>query len=414
MITKEGPHFIKEPVVSQFRLKNPMIQVESVGAGGGAIAYLEEVTGRLRVGPQSAGAEPGPVCYERGGGTEPTVTDADVVMNRIDPNYFLGGKMKLNKDKAYAVIKEKIADPLGMSVEESAQAICSIVDNTMGSILGRLTRERGIEEQEFVLFAFGGAGPTHCIGYSYQSGLNFQKVIVCPFASTFSAFGASTANVLHRYETSPYLVMPHIPFDPYTRSFRLSSLKSLPQDMIERFNKAYEILEERAYKDMEDEGFKKEEISSICLLEIRYGGQLWEGMFNSPVSRINSLEDMNALIRSFEEEYEKRYTKLGMYPEGGLEVISLALQVWAEMPKPRLVKRPFQGDDPSSAFKGRRKVFFDHDFFDTAVYEMTRLNHGNAVIGPAIIEGTDTTLVLPQGFKASVDEYLNMVLKRVD
>jgi hypothetical protein len=145
---------------------------------------------------------------------------------------------------------------------------------------------------------------------------------------------------------------------------------------------------------------------------MRYGGQLWEGIFSSPVRRIKTLEDLNALLRSFEEEYERRYTRLGMYPEGGLEIITLTLEVYAITPKPILAKRPLQGEDPAAALKGRRKVFFNNEWLDSNVYEMDALNPGNVIIGPSIIEATDTTLVLPQGYKAARDEYIMLLLDR--
>lgn len=414
IVSKEqGLHYVREPVVNQLRLKNPMLEVEVIGSGGGTIAYIDELTGRLRVGPQSAGSTPGPVCYDLGG-TEPTITDCDVIMNRIDPKYFLGGKMSLKKDKAYAAVKEKIADPLGLGVEEAAQAICTIADQRMGSVLGRLIRERGLAVEEFALFSFGGAGAAHCMGYSYLSNLNFMKVIVCPFAATFSAFGASTADVLHRYETSPFLIIPKLPFDVHKRTFQVSSLDAIPEGVVERYNQSFEAFEKRGIEQMEGEGFRADDLHYRASVEMRYGGQLWEGIFNAPVRRINTVDDLNAVIRSFEEEYERRYTRLGMYPEGGLEIITLTLEVYAVTPKPMLAKRPLQGEDPSAALKWGRKVFFNDEWLDSNVYEMEALNAGNVVMGPSIIEATDTTLVLPKGFKAVRDEYMNFVLTPAD
>ena len=407
IVPKEGARFLREPVVARYHLQNPMKEIITIGAGGGTFAYLDEFTGRIRVGPESAGAVPGPVCYDLGG-TEPTVTDADVVLGRIDADYFLGGTMKLDKEKAVKAIKEKIADPLGMDTVKAASAICSIVDNSMKDILHTTFTMRGLDTQKFLLFSFGGAGPAHCAGYS--EGLGFKKVIIAPYASTFSAFGASTANVMHRYESSPFAVMPEIPFDPGSRRFDLKTLEALPPADIERFNRMYKQLEEMAYADMEAEGFKKEDVSVQYPVRMRYGGQLDEVEFHSPLNRIDSVEDLKTILHAFEEKYIELYSLGATYPEGGVEIMGTAIEVTGEVMKPQIAKRPYVGEDAAGALKSTRDVYFTDKFMPTAVYEMNKLQVGNLVLGPAIIEGTDTTFVVPPARKVTVDEYLNMVM----
>jgi N-methylhydantoinase A/oxoprolinase/acetone carboxylase beta subunit len=409
---KEGPEINRNPVYTRFRIANPMLEVISLGAGGGTIAYVDSLTGHLRVGPMSAGADPGPACYDRGG-TEPTITDADVVMNRIDPDYFMGGKIRLDRDKAYRAIKEKIADPLKMDVLEAAQGICKIIDNKMGNGIATILRERGLDPKRFVVFAFGGAGPAHCAGYTYGCGLPFRKVIVSPFAATFSSFGAATADVAHRYESSIYLVIPKLGFDGVTRRVKISSLKDLPPDFVPKFNDMYQRLEERAFNEMEQEGFAKRDIKFEYFMEVRYGGQLWEGVFSSPVNRINIVDDARLVIQTFENEYERLYGNEAMYPEGGIEIITIALRASCGTIKPKVMKKEHVGEDPSSAFKSERDVFFEKDFVKTKVYEMGKLQTGNRVLGPSIIEGTQTTFVVPPKCIVTVDEYSNMILENV-
>lgn len=410
IVSKHGAEYIREPVVCRWPLANPMLEIISIGAGGGTIAYIDEFSGQLRVGPQSSGAMPGPVSYNLGG-TEPTVTDADVIMNRIDPDYFLGGKMKLEKEKAINAMKEKIANPLSMKVEEASQGVCNIIDNTMKATLAALIGEKGFDVKDFVLFAFGGAGATHCAGYSRD--LGFKKIVIPPFASTFSAFGSATTDVMHRYNSSAYIVIPHIPFQVTTRKFELTSLEQIPQKALERFNQMYETMEQKAYMEMKEEGFKKENIKVRYQMEMRYGGQLYEIVSASPVGRINTLEDMKALIQAFENEYERLYTKQAMYPEGGIEIITLILEISASTIKPAMVKRDYDGKDPSSAQKGNRDVFFDDGYKETNIYDMDRLKYGNFVKGPAIIESIDTTVVVPPDFIINIDEYLFMVMEQV-
>jgi N-methylhydantoinase A len=197
-----GEEFLREPIVGRYAIATPMREIITIGAGGGTKAWVEEIGKVIRVGPESAGAVPGPVCYDIGG-TEPTVTDADVVMNRINADYFLGGKKKLNRQKAWAMIKEKLADPLKIDVMEAAEGVCNIVDGTMQATLRRAIVSKGVDPSKYVLFAFGGAGPTHCAGYS--SGLGFSKVIIPRFAAAFSAFGACCADIQHRFEATPYI-----------------------------------------------------------------------------------------------------------------------------------------------------------------------------------------------------------------
>lgn len=408
VVPEEGPQYVREPIVARFNLANPMLEIISIGAGGGTIAYVDKVTKTLRVGPRSAGADPGPVCYAKGG-TEPTVTDADVVMNRIDPGYFLGGKIKLYRDMAYAAIKEKIADPMGMDVYKAAHAICEIIDSHMSDIVASTLRERGYDPESFVLFSFGGAGPTHCAGYSH--GIGFKKVIVPPFAATFSAFGASTADVMHRYESSPVIVMPNIPYSVATQRFHLSSLDELPPSAVERFNKTYETIEERAFKDMQDEGFKRQEIKIRYIVEARYGGQLDEVVFQVPVSRIKTVEDFRAVLQGFEDEYAKLYSEIAMYPQGGMEIITMVIVASAPTFKPQLKVWDYVGPDSAAALKGRREVYFKDRFVEAPVCAMERLACGNIVMGPAIIEGVDTTFVVPRDRKITIDQFLNMVME---
>lgn len=408
-----GEEFLREPVVGRYEIASPMREIITIGAGGGTIAWIDPVTKTLRLGPHSAGSTPGPVCYERGG-VEPTVTDADVVMNRISADYFLGGQKKLNREKALAVIKEKIAEPMGMDVIEAAEGISKVIDGMMQATLKTTLASKGINPQDYVLFAFGGAGPTHCAGYS--AGLGFKKVIITPYAAVFSAFGAATSDIRHRYEASPYLLMPNLPYDVTINRFdlnKLTSLEQIPSWVPERYNHMFAELEERAYQEIELEGYRKDQVSIAHEFLGRYGGQLWEIRVNSPVSRIDSVEDLKKLMKAFEEEYLKVYTREAMVPRGGLEIISLALVVTAPTIKPKAVKHEYVGEDPSGALREQRDVYFDGQWRKTNVYDMHQLQVGNRVEGVAIIEARDTTLVVPQGRKVTVDEYLNMIMEEM-
>ncbi len=398
-----GPEYEKTPVVSRFHLANPMLGIEAIGAGGGTIARIDPETGRLHLGPQSAGAVPGPACYDRGG-TEPTVTDADVVLGRISPDFFLDGKMKLNRERALAAIEERIARPLGLDPVRAALGIVKGIDGIMRSAIIGYLNQKGQDPRRAVLISFGGAGPTHCAGYAAEVG--FKRILIPSHAATFSAFGAATADVGHRYETGTLLVMPGLPYDVTTQRFRLDSLEAVPAEVVERFNRGFKLLEERAYAEMEAEGFPPDHVTLSHGVEMRYGGQLREIPCRSPVRSIQTASDLQQLLEAFETEYIRLFTQGTQYPRGGVEIITLVVEAAASPGiKPDLPPRPLGGADSAHAMKGRRPVFFDEGWTDTTIYDIRRLRPGNRVSGPAVIEGNDTTVVVPPGLAIQADTF---------
>ena len=204
LITEGYWRYAAEPIIERFRMLQPIIDIQSIGAGGGTIARVDEETGRLLVGPQSAGASPGPVCYDVGG-EEVTVTDCDLVLGIIDPDYFLGGRKSLNKDKAEKVVEEKIAKPLGLSNVEAAAGVYDIVNSKMSDLIRQQVVRTGHLPEEFVIYAFGGAGPVHAAGFSAELGIN--KIYIFPTSPVFSAFGVASADVIHtRVITCQYIL----------------------------------------------------------------------------------------------------------------------------------------------------------------------------------------------------------------
>lgn len=406
--TERGEEFLREPSVGRWEIATPMREIYTIGAGGGTVARYDAATKTLRVGPDSAGANPGPVCYDKGG-IEPTVTDADVVLGRIDPDFFLGGKKKLNKDKALAAIKEKIADPLRIDVYEAAENICTVIGGQMQAALETLLVTKGIDPSKFVLFCFGGAGPTHCA--SYSAGLSFSKIIIPQSAAVFCAFGAATADIRHQYFVSPYAVWTGLSYDPITLKFeKLTSLDVLPPEGIKKFNTMFAELEEKAYADLEAEQINKAEAKMTYEIAGRYGGQLWELRVDTPVARISSPDDVNKILDVFQTAYAKEYGAMSLVPAGGFQMITIFLTVTAPAAKPAMVKRSQLVEDSSPALKSRRDVYFSGKWIGLNVYDMGRLQAGNLIAGPAIIEAADTTVVVPPDKNIRVDEYLNLVM----
>jgi len=389
------------PLIDRWWVDMTVLETRSIGAGGGSIAWLNRVMGsRLEVGPQGAGSMPGPASYNLGG-TEPTVTDADIVLGYINPDYYHGGRMRLDKGKAVTAIREKIARPLGVEVEEAALLIKKIVDANMGDTIAKETFLRGYKPGDFILFAFGGAGPTHCCSYGPYAGIN--KIVVFPFSPVFCAFGSSTMDILHLYEQSLRLPL----LTPGTMK---------PFEDYDVFNKTLKSLQEKAIKDITNEGFSLEAIKFGLEIEAKYGGQLNILRFMSPRLFINSEADVRAVYQAFEDEYCRVYNRISAYPQGGVDVLNLILRATVDHPKPELPTYPRAKETPdSNALKSERDAFWVEygKFRPTPVYDAKALKHGNIISGAAIIEAEDTTIVLPPVLKLSVDIYHNFILEMI-
>ena len=394
----DGSHFFMQlPMIDWWRVGISMIETKSIGAGGGSIAWVNRDLGnKLEVRPQSAGSMPGPACFDRGG-DQPTVTDADVVLGYIDPDYFLGGRMKLNRGKAEEAIG-RLAEELGMGLVETAAAVKQIVDGNMGNELFKETALKGHDPRDFVLFAYGGAGPTHCCGYGAY--VQTPKIITVPTASVFSAMGISTMDIVQGYEESRLIRL----LDPKTQ--RLT-------DDFEAFNAVVRGLQARALRDLSS--FGADRIVFQLDLDARYGMQPNETRVRSPRLFLQSEADVRAVYEAFVESYGRLYGPASHYPQGGVEILDFCL--WAtvptEAPEPRRYR--FQGTDPDHARKGSRKAYWleYREFRETPVYDRERLRCGNVINGPALIESVDTTYVINPGWRFTVDEYLNGIIERV-
>jgi len=386
------------PIVDRWMVGHTMLETKSIGAGGGSIAWINELLGnRLEVGPQSAGSMPGPACYAQGG-SEPTVTDADVVLGYINPQYFHGGKKKLNKERAVRAIREKIAKPLGMETEEAALMIKKVVDANMGNIILKETVLRGYDPREFVLFSYGGAGPTHCCGYA--SYVEIPKIITFPYSPVFCAFGSSTMDMVHIYEKSRRLIL----ISPNTKEYL---------EDYEEFNSIVEQLQQEAIRDMTGEGFRQEDILFSLEIDMKFGGQIHMKRTLSPRLFLKSPEDVQALYEEFVKEYSQAYSPLSVYPEGGVILENFVLRATVPRPKMELPVFKPKGDNPKKALKGKREVLWEEDgrFRETPVYDYDLLECGNSIEGPAVIEAESTTIVIPQGKKYYLDVYLNGVIE---
>jgi len=389
LITDGYWRYAQEPIVERFRMLQPIIDIESIGAGGGTIAQVEAETGRLLVGPRSAGASPGPVCYDAGG-EQVTVTDADVALGIIDPDYFLGGKKSLNKEKALRVIEEKIARPLKLKVHEAAAGIYDIVNAKMSDLIRRQVVRTGYLPEEFVIYAFGGAGAVHASGFAAELGI--KKIYIFATSPVFSAFGAAAADVIRARVLSCQYVLPA---DPAT------------------INRRLDTVEKELSAALSGEGFKPNQVEFRRYYTMRYRRQSAGVELPASWERFNP-KRMAEIQTAFEKKYVELYGAGAGYTKAGIEISEIRVDAVGKVAKPRLSAKRKTGGNPRAALKGKRRVFFarpQRKFIDTPVYDYERLGVGAAVKGPAIIELPFTTTLVPPDHKIAVDPFMNLVME---
>ncbi len=374
-------HYDLYPTVDRWRTQLTAIKITSIGAGGGSIAWLNPLLGnRLEVGPASAKSLPGPACYDLGG-ENATVTDADVVLGYVNPDYFLGGKFKLNKEKAVKALKE-MGDKSGLDEVTAAMMIKKVVDAKMGNEIFKEVALKGYEPSEFTVFAGGGAGPGHCCGVAAAA--EMTKIIVPPMSSVAGAYGASTLDVVHSYEKSRNTRL----FD-YAKGAYFSDF-----DM---FNSIINELRELAIRDIILEGFKEEQAAFRLELEMRYGMQWRYTPVESPLLLIHSTDDVKKVCDRFTEEFSRMYSAEAAFPQGGVEVETYRLFVHLPLPHFRLTQREAAGEKTlNTAFKEQRDAYWEKlgGYQKTDIYQWDLLRAGNVIEGPAVIESDNTTVVI--------------------
>lgn len=364
----------------------PTVDVNAVGAGGGSIASID-ISGRLQVGPASAGAVPGPACYGLGG-VEPTVTDANLVLGYLNPDYFLGGDRPLRKDLAEAAIRQKVAEPLGLSVPEAAAAIHDVVNAKMAGAVDVMFSRRGCDPRDFTLIAAGGAAPVHVARLTREIGM--KHFIVPWVAPVFCAFGMMYADLKHNYTR------------PYTAQTEHADLA--------RLNELYAEMEEEARRTLEREGVSPADVHIERSMDIHYYGQVREQNAAVPDGPVTA-----ATLAETVERFHDKHRRVIGYSEPGYPtvIVRLHLAGMAKIvpPPPRRIA-PGTGD-LSRALKGRRAAYFTETggFVDVPVYAGERFGAGDTISGPCIVEERMTTLVLPPGETVTVDpdgSYTNM------
>jgi len=369
-----------ESRIGDFPIRLPIIDIHSVGAGGGSIAYTDR-GGSLRVGPQSAGADPGPACY--GKGDLPAVTDANLCLGRLDPDFFLGGRMKIHPERSSAAVAG-LARAIGKTAVETALGIVAIANANMEKAIRVISVERGIDPRAFGLFCFGGAGGVHAVEMAAQLGM--PAVIVPRNAGVLSAFGLLMSD----------------PVKDYARSL----MKTDDQMSVARIEAEFLALEAQSRSDMAGEGFPASDIVLERSLDCRYLGQSYE--IDVPWRKARTL------ARAFLESFHRRHKRLYSYRHDRrpVEIVNLRIKAIAITPKIPLKREPRSRFlDPKALIK-RQKIHTGRAFRDGAVYDRSRLGPGNALPGPALIIDPESTTFLPPGHRAVVDGFHNLVIRK--
>lgn len=380
--------FAREPMVDRFHYMAPKIDVVSIGAGGGSIVSLDPRTNVPRVGPRSAGASPGPICYGRGG-TEVTLTDVFTLIGYMDPGTFLGGSIALDLETTRKIFEETIAGPLGMSVEEAAFGIYRVAAAQVADLIHEITVERGLDPRDFVLHAFGGSCPLLCAMFGAE--LNVKRIIVPYTASVNCALGLVSADIVHEY----------------------SHTATLPANCDPaRINEFYEPMIERARAQLAAEGFGEDRISLEWSVDLRYARQVHE--VTTPVAGARPMDgaSLERLIADFEALYERKYGKGSAYREAGVEMTLFRLSARGRLDRPGIKPLALEGGDAGRARMGRRDIFVDaRDGMATAdIYDFTKLVPGDRLEGPAVIHTPITTIVVQDRQTATVDAWRNVVI----
>jgi len=362
--------------IGEFPIRLPMIDINTVGAGGGSIAYVDR-GGALRVGPQSAGARPGPACY--GSGTQATVTDANLVLGRLTPEYFLGGSMTLFPERSHTAV-ERLAEQIGKSVKDTAAGIIAVANANMEKAIRVISIERGIDPRRFALVSFGGAGGMHAA--EIASDLNIETILIPKNAGVLSAFGLLLADSI--------------------KDQSLSLLQLAHRASRSELEKRFVRLERTGREEMRAEGFADPQIAVHRAIDLRYLGQSYE--ISLPYRGFDS----------FVTDFHKAHRTLYAYhhPQQPVEIVNLRVKTVGKSQRIRLLRHPLAGKDSTAAYLRTQNLVFAHKNHQAAVFDRALLRPGNEIPGPALVVDRESTTMLPPGLDLKVDHYLNLIIKR--
>ncbi len=380
LVESGDPLVTTDVEVGGYPISVPMIDVHTVGAGGGSVAWLD-AGGALRVGPESAGADPGPICYGRGG-DRPTITDAQLLLGRLNPSSFLSGELDVAVADVHDAVERHLADPLDASVREAAQGVLDVANANMERALRVVSVERGYDPRQFTLVAFGGAGPLHAATLAAK--LDVPEVVVPRTAGVLSALGLLVSDVLYDFSTS-----------------RVRPLDDVaPAALADQFAR----FEERGRQRLREEGLPGERIHFERRVDLRYVGQSFDLSVPVPGGELTEA-DLAAVARQFHERHEQRYGHA--YPEEAIELVTVRLRARGLVEEPDLRPEPV-GGTVADAITDTREVVYDGQPREARIYARDALPTGASFDGPAVVEGRESTVVVHPGQRVRVDDFGNL------
>ena len=400
-----GISLTTESTISGLPIKVPLIDIHTVGAGGGSIATVD-AGGALRVGPESAGADPGPICYGNNG-ADVTVTDANLYLGRIAATQFLGGAMFLDVDKTRTHIEE-FAKRLGVPPLQAADGILKVANAAMERAIKVISVERGFDTRDFTLVSFGGAGGLHAAFMAENLGI--ETVLIPPNGGLLSAYGMLFADVVKDYSQTVLWQFS----EARHHDDRVTSEKKNREgnvNLVEALNAGFDTLLARAENEMKNEGFAPHQLKIDRSLDMRYQGQSYE--LNIPcftAGHASSTEVVETLVKRFHAAHEHRFGYART--DAPVEVVNLRLTATGETDKPPIASAPLADTDAAEAFTVQNPVIFEGEAHPTNFYRREVLCPGNRIVGPAIVTEFSATTVIPPNFSAVVDAYQNLVLSK--
>ncbi|ORJ92264.1 hydantoinase [Prescottella equi] len=378
-------HYDFQPTIDRWLVSVPMIHLETLGAGGGSIASYDRIHHSVQLGPESAGSDPGPACYDRGG-LRPTVTDADLLLGYLDPDNYANGFIKLNSKRAAFAVEEHLCDELDLDVIAAAKIIKNSVDEQMAIGIAKELRVRGYLPEDFTMLAYGGNGPLHACGIADHAGI--RRILAPPFSSVFSACGAGNMKQLHIHERGVHVVL----YNATTREL---------YDSYDEFNEIVAGLEARGAEDLRRQGIDDGAIEHRLEMDLRYGNQLVTTAVTFDVNRIHSVGDVLHLIRTFSDIYSKRYGEGSAAPEAGIRVQTIRVASYVNGETVEFDSLHYDGERTLPVPVGHRDVdFVAHPrAIATAIYNADALSHLHVIPGPAIVTTENTTYLVEPGWR---------------
>lgn len=391
MITQGEYVYKYSPDMAKLVLAIPLLFMDSIGAGTGSYVRIDPHSKGITLGPDSAGYRVG-TCWPEGNIDTVTVSDCHVVLGYINPDNFLGGHIKLDRERAYKAIEEQIAKPLGISVEKAAAGVIELLDYRMKYYLSSSISGKGYSPKDFVLFSYGGGGPLHTYGYTED--LGFEKVLIPAWAAGFSAYGCGAADFEYRNDASTLInVAPNA-----TDGEKIREGKKLQA--------IWEDLKNNVIEEFKNAGIPKENVRFEFGCHMMYQGQLNDIEVASPVSKFETAEDWDKLTEAFEKLYSKVYHESAQSSEFGFTITTATVKGVTDVTKPKIPTEELRGETPSSkSLKGTRNMYWRDGWVSAQIYEMAELRAGNKIHGPAIIEDPATTFIVPPGYWTYLDQH---------